>query len=93
MEGDQSRTFELEPVFLLEGNGDGLRVLGYHGTVVYICFYILINVPVPTHPDVGLFLAELESHIVETVRQSLVPTDSTGMEAIEHLEDHKRVIL
>jgi len=62
-----SGALQLEVVLVLDGVNDGLGILGCDGDVVHVYSNIFVDTTVAPHPDIGLGLTRLETHVSETI--------------------------
>ena len=71
---DLPSSFEFESKPVLEGFREGSRILQGQTEIIHASCNALADVPIPTHPNVGLSLAGSETKLVEALSKSVVPS-------------------
>jgi len=78
-------------MLVLEGVSDGIGILGCNGNIIHVYGDVFIDIVIALHPDVGLCLTWLDTHVPETISQAFVPPEARGTETIEGLDNDKGV--
>jgi len=74
VKGDRVSAFELELMLSGEGLDDGGRILAGNQEIIDIHSYVLVVIPMATHPNIAFGLGGNQSHISQYAGQTFMPT-------------------